>query len=304
LNRIYFHGVECDHSLCVEDGQKIGSADDCEQFIDNKSLSAHHCMVYFKRGNIFVEPHNNLKLTSLNGLKLSAGQRYVIRPGDELKLGELSFVVSMSAEFSEHMPEIRGFEFDDELTLGGLRLESGEDTQESVHKTKLKKTRKVILELQNAKKQLDNKELELVDLKRKHNDILIELQEVEQFVGDYRAHSPNQVVSVVEKLEEDIGLLDDQIEQNRRVLKDLENKRKEMVDALNSKQSLMHKISQLNDLQNKQAHLHHAIVVIEKIDFKDKREKIEKAIAEEQQRYKEMHQDSAFSLNKKFSRYG
>lgn len=305
MNRIYFHGVESEHILCVEDGQKIGNADDCEQFIEHPSLSAHHCMVYFKRGNIFIEPHNNLKPTTLNGLKLSAGQRYLIRPGDELKLGKLGFIVSMSADLSEHLMSATTVDdFGDELTMGGLSLESEEEVHDSDKKTKLKKTRRVILELQSTKKQLENKEIELVELKKKEDVLMQELREVELSVGEYKDHAPKLVMSEVQQLEEDMGMLDYQIEQNRRVLADLEKKKIEMIESIKTKQNLVDKLSLLNDLENKRAHLHHAIDVIEKIDFKDKREKLDKAIQEEQQRYKELHEDSAFTLNKKTNRYG
>jgi pSer/pThr/pTyr-binding forkhead associated (FHA) protein len=304
LNRIYFHATQTEHILCVEDGQNIGSANDCEQFIDHQSLSSHHCVVYFKRGNFLIEPQNNLKPTVLNGLKLSAGRSYLIRPGDEVTLGKLTFIISFSEDLTQHLLSSTDESFVDEVTLGGLSLEDKE-TQVIDDKNKLKKTtRRIILELQATRKQLESKQNELLNLKNCETELATQLNTVEESVGEYKSVEPCELKSEVEQLEEDVGMLNYQIDENRRVLEELEHQKNEMLDLIKMKQLILEKLSYLNELKTKQAQLLHSIEAIELIDFEDKVKKLNNAIAQEQQRYKELHQDETYLTVKKFSRFG
>jgi pSer/pThr/pTyr-binding forkhead associated (FHA) protein len=311
LDVIYFHDLKHKKVHPLEDGQFIGNGSECRHQFDDEAMLNIHCVVSLKNGNAFIETPHNTKATTLNGLKLVAGRRYLVRVGDEVKIGSHKFIVSNNPAFGvidqqelddENPPS---FEHDD-LTLGGLKLEQPESTGiEEGNLVRMKKIRRVIAELTETKRQLEIKMQELENLTLEEHELAHEQQELELFLGDYRDKSPAALKADIETKEGDITLIDHQIEQNRRVLGELEAKRDKLHQRIKLKKTILNKLNLLEDVASKKAHTSHAIEVLKNLSLQVKIDQVSDVIAKEKQRYKELHEENAVQANiKKTRRFG
>lgn len=269
---IYFHDQKNEQVYAVRDGDRLGSADQCEhQFADDHILP-EHAVVTLKNGNIFIETFHNQKATYLNGLKLVSGRKYLIRPSDKLKLGGVILILSTNPTLGQieedDLHNDDPPEFTNDFTLGGLRLESQDESPSIATSslTKMKKIRRVIVELQETKRQLEVKTQEREDLLREIDELGLEIKELSLFVGKYRERPPQEIEAEVEAEKADMSLLEYQIEQNRRVLQELEQKRSELEDRVKLKRSIVRKLKEFNSLISKEAYLKHSVEVLDKLD--------------------------------------
>ena len=84
----------------------IGRNPSCEFEVDEDTISSRHARLLFHHGQWWVEDLGSTNGTLLNDNKLDMPT--VVISGDELRCGEVSFVVSYSSEVTTS-PDTRGF---------------------------------------------------------------------------------------------------------------------------------------------------------------------------------------------------
>lgn len=298
MSKIYFHQTAERRILAIEDGHRLGTAKDCEHVLQAESLAPHHCIITFKNGNVFVEALSGLRSTYLNGLKLVVDRKYIIRPGDRVKLGPFEFMVAESEQRLTPAPAVHDA-FEEEGA--GLSLDSpeGETTQQEDPLILMKKARKIVVELQETKKQLEAKARELNELQQRQVDLKDEIHELEDFVGEHIGLSPGEIEREIEAQSGDCEILDQQIAHNRRVLAELESKREELHNAILERKAIVEKLHLLNELEGQRAHTLHTIEVLKKLNLEEKIARLNEVIKEEQGRYKDLHDEHSLTPVKK-----
>ena len=72
----------------------LGKSENCDGIlVFNDEISREHCKIIWRNGSYFVIDLNSTNSTCLNGMELSPGQEYPIRPGDQLRLSASIFQI-------------------------------------------------------------------------------------------------------------------------------------------------------------------------------------------------------------------
>lgn len=71
---------------------KIGRGNDNGLIVSNQHVSANHCRIVNRDGELFIEDLNSTNGTMVNGKRIIAPE--LIKSGDEIRLGETRFIIN------------------------------------------------------------------------------------------------------------------------------------------------------------------------------------------------------------------
>lgn len=299
MNKVYFIELSSKQSYELEDGHLIGSAEACQHRFAEAGLHPEHLVLTTKNGNYFIQSLSTIKPTYLNKQKISSDRKYLVRNGDEVRCGQLAFQISNKPELEEVSDDEIQDEFGPGLSLGGLKLDLKEEAPEVDILENMKRSRKIITDLQETKKQIEDKLLELQNLLKQQKDLSDEMGEVENFVGEHRDLSAGELAEMVNQDQTEVELIGFQIEQNKRALKELEAKKVLIEEQTLVKKAMIEKLHHLADLSSEYAHLKHAIEVFEQLKLSEKLQQLSACLSAEQSRYKDLHFEYSVSANSK-----
>ncbi len=305
MDKVYFIELSSKQCLEMEDGHRLGAGGSSEHKFVDAGLHPEHLVLTSKNGNHFIQSLSTIKATYLNKQKISSDRKYLIRNGDEVRCGQLVFQISATPELEGENEDQFEDEFGTGMNLGNLKLDLKQEAPEIDVLENMKKSRKIITDLQETKKQIEDKLLELQSLLKQQKELSAEISEVESFVGENRDLSAGEMGEMVIQDQTEIELIDFQIEQNKRALRELEAKKLVIQEQTLVKKAMVEKLNQLADLSAEFAHLKHAIEVFEHLKLSEKLQQLTACLSAEQSRYKDLHFEySVSSQNKKIKRFG
>lgn len=275
----------------------IGSDSDCEISWSSSSLAPKHLRVCHKSDNFFVEALDNKNTVNLNGVRLLAGQKYLIKKGDSLGFAGREFVLSSNEEVPEKTQtqvkdDIFGFGISHsspEPSYGSLKLDTSYGAPKVSVKDEMKKSRRMIVEIQQTRKQLMAKSLEREKLLQELPQLKAESKKIEEALSSFIYETKEEFLALRQAELSEVDLIENKITQlKERLTKLMTEKEKRMV-----KMSKEEKVSELFDhkdqLVQKLAEAQGQVRVIESLEIEQKMAKLDDCLKEEQENYQKLY---------------
>lgn len=272
-----------------------------------EALAPEHFKVNHKNDNFFVEAISNSFTVQLNGIKLLAGQKYLVRKGDTLKIGHKEFVFSLSDELPEKtVTKIRSDVFgiaDSDLEFGDLKLEVAVDESRSPVEL-MKKSRKIILEIQETKKQVSQKIQEMHALSKDVEINKEELQQIENELQDHHFQDEKIFFQTKEKLKDQERNLRKEIESIEERLKELKEKHHSVQNECQFSDRIEGLVLRKQQAYQKKIEADHKFENLRNIGLEEKLKQLNQCLRDEQDNYQRMHEVSSTYLQGRKKRYG
>ncbi len=117
MAELILSGIEKSQRFSLEKGASwtIGRAEDCNIFLNDPGISRHHCRITNESSSFTVDDFGSSAGTFINNIRIS--DTTLIRDGDELRLGELKLIFSMSSPSRDGVSHAKGQGHD--LTIAG-----------------------------------------------------------------------------------------------------------------------------------------------------------------------------------------
>lgn len=270
-------------------------------------LAPEHFRISHKNDNFFVEAVSNAHAVQLNGIKLLAGQKYLVRKSDSLVIGPKEFVFSMTDELPEKtVTKIRSDIFgitDPDLEFGDLKLEVDvEDNRSPVEM--MKKSRKIILEIQDTKKQVSQKIQEMHAFSKEVESISEELKTIENELSDHHFQDEKVFFETKDKLKDEERSLRAEIESLEKRLNELKEKHHSVQNECQFSERVEGLVLRKQEAYQKKVEANHKYETLRNIGLEEKLKQLNQCLRDEQDNYQRMHEVSSTYLQGRKKRYG
>lgn len=311
MEKIYLIDVE-EHTPYVIDGEAlIGRDNECDLCWPSSSLAPKHLCVSHKNDNFFVEALENKTPVSLNGVVILAGQKYLVKKGDRLEFAHKKFIFSMTDELPEKtVSKIRGDvlgfgpDTDSAITFGELKLDTDYGANKiKLPKNEMKKSRRIIVEIQQTKKELKKKleERSLLEKEKRHLS-----GKIDQLQNELKKGKSGQAGEFFSKREADfaeIEVLENKINELKVELLELTSKRDRMKAELNEETHFVDLFKEEEELVEKLQNLDIELEKLQSLDLEEKITKLDECLKLEQENYQRLHDFKTLNSSHK-KKYG
>lgn len=306
MSKIYLIDAGTHKPFLIEESATVGRDESCEFNWASSSLAPKHLCISHKNDNFFVESLDNKNPVTLNGIKILAGQKYLIKKGDSLEFANRKFVLSATDELPEKtMSKIRddvfGLGFDSSASTEDLKL----DTDYSIHseeklpRDEMKKSRRIIVEIQQTKKQLMAKVQVWKTLKKEKVYVEDEIQRVRQQLEKSPIDEQSEFFKQRQTELAELKQLEEKISEIKSSLSKLISQRDEIKAHLHAESRFMNLFDEKQKLLHRQQEVENELSVLESLELEQKLEKLDECLKIEQENYQSLHDFKALNTSQK-----
>lgn len=306
MSKIYLIDAGTHKPFLIEERATVGRDESCELNWASSSLAPKHLCISHKNDNFFVESLDNKNPVSLNGIKILAGQKYLIKKGDSLEFARRKFVLSATDELPEKtMTKIRddvfGLSSDSSASFGDLKLDTDYSihSEEKVPRDEMKKSRRIIVEIQQTKKQLMAKVQVWKTLKSEKAYVEEEIQRVHQQLDKAPVGEQSEFFSQREAELAELKVLEEKITDLKRSLSKLISQRDEKKARLQAESRFMNLFEEEEKLLQRQQEVENELSVLESLALEEKLQKLDECLKAEQENYQSLHDFKALNTSQK-----
>jgi|GEM_PF-5474019 pSer/pThr/pTyr-binding forkhead associated (FHA) protein len=306
MSKIYLIDAETHKPFLVEGSAMIGRDESCELSWASSSLSPKHLCVSHKNDNFFVECLDNKNPVSLNGIKILSGQKYLVKKGDSLEFARRKFIFSATNELPEETisqirDDIFGLGADFNVSLSDLKLDKdyGSESADKHPKDEMKKSRRVIVEIQRTKKQLMSKIAEQKKLLDEKEFIEKEVNKIQKQIEQTHKIEHGKFLRERETELSELRSLEKKIDELKKLLSTLVSQRDEKKARLDSDSPIVDILNEEEKFLEKQKDLENELSVLTSLSLEEKLEKLEQCLKDEQENYQRLHDFKALNSSQK-----
>lgn len=307
MSKIFLVDAGSQEPYLIQESATVGRDKNCEINWASSSLAPKHLCISHKNDNFFVESLDNKNPVSLNGIKILAGQKYLIKKGDSLEFARRKFVLSPTDELPEKtMSKIRddvfGLGTESNSSYGELKLDTGYSiqTEEKVApRDEMKKSRRIIVEIQQTKKQLMGKLQERKTLTSEKDYVQQEVQRVQEQLDKAPIREQSEFLSQREAEFSELKLLEEKVNDLKKSLSRLISERDEKRTRLQSEQRFISLFEEEDELLEREREVQNDLSALESLALEEKLKKLDHCLKTEQEKYQSLHDFKALNSSQK-----
>lgn len=311
MSKIYLIDSKGRDTFLIHQQGLIGSAQHAEIRWDDEELTAEHVRVSHKNDNFFVEALSNSSPVLLNGIKILAGQRYLVRKSDTLRVGSRDLIFSQTEELPEKtVTKIKSDLFgssdssiEKSFDSSGLKLEV--DMGDNRNPVELmKKSRKIILEIQDTKKQVSKKIQEMFALAKELETSSEELGRLEDDLKKQNFVDERSFFQHKEKIKARQRASRREVDELEAKLFAAKEKQKKINDHLDEIEDIEKVVELKQKAYAKKVELTYKYENLQSIGLEEKLRQLNQCLRDEQDNYQRLHEVSSSYLSGRKKRYG
>lgn len=307
MSKIYLIDSKSHEAFMIDQQGLIGRAAHADIKWDDSALTNEHVRVSHKNDNFFVEALSNTSPVLLNGIKILAGQRYLVRKSDCLKVGAKELIFSLTNELPEKtVTKIKNDLFgppETSFNEPDLKLEVAVDDSRSPVEL-MKKSRKIILEIQETKKQVSSKIQEMFSLAKEVEVSSNELARLEQDLKEKHFEDERSFFQHKEKMKARQRASRKEVDELEAKLFAAKEKQKKINDHLDEIEDIEKVVELKQKAYAKKVELTYKYENLLSIGLEEKLRQLNQCLRDEQDNYQRLHEVSSSYLSGRKKRYG
>lgn len=318
MSQIYLIDARSHVPYLVEQSAVIGREPSCDLHWTSSSLAPKHLKISFKNENFFVESLENKSPVSLNGIKILAAQKYLVKRGDTLEFAGRRFILSLTDELPEKTvtkirDDVFGLSGNSDLDFGELQLECEVEMKretkdfkelkefdgERAPRDEMKKSRRIIVEIQQTKKQLNAKLQERKTLRNEKNYVDDEIQRIQKLLEQAPICDQTEFLSQREAELTELEAVENKVNELKKSLSKLISQRDDIKTRLQAESRFVDFFENEKKLIQRQFEVDKELTTLESLDLEDKIHKLDECLKEEQENYQRLHDFKALNSSQK-----